>query len=214
MRQLKIFCLHRAGRLRSGSGADRGGFTLIELLVVIAILALLAGLLFPAISRSLATAKRSACASNLRQIGIGVQTYLMDHNDVFPMLEWNIQYRQYEYLQEYISDMRLYLCPMARQHGSSGATWASFYCTTIDDVTFCTDYKMNDSPYISDQSVNLLREPGWFVVARDIDWLPTERHDGGDNVLFLDGRVEPVTHVSSQGPDPWGNQPWYNWGTM
>lgn len=177
-------------------------------------MALLAGLIFPTVSRSLATAKRTACGNNLRQIGIATQNYLTDHEDIFPMLEWNTQYRQYAYLESYIQDARIYACPAAKANGSAGKTWPSAYCTTVNGVEFCTDYKMNDSPYVSNLSVNTLREPSWFVMARDIDWMPVERHMGLDNVVFFDGRVESVTHVKSQEADPWGNIPWYNWGTL
>lgn len=62
-----------------GSGRRRGGFTLIELLVVIAVIAILAALLLPALARGKAAAHSAVCKSNLRQIGIGLNLYLDDH---------------------------------------------------------------------------------------------------------------------------------------
>jgi prepilin-type N-terminal cleavage/methylation domain-containing protein/prepilin-type processing-associated H-X9-DG protein len=82
----------RAPKLRSsaihGTGGRRfapppAGFTLIELLVTISIVTILAALLFPVFARVRENTRRTNCASNQKQLALGLRIYVQDHDDIF-----------------------------------------------------------------------------------------------------------------------------------
>lgn len=62
----------------------RGGFTLIELLVSVAIISLLIAILLPSLGAARSNGRRTVCASNLRQLAIGMRSYLDSSGDIFP----------------------------------------------------------------------------------------------------------------------------------
>jgi prepilin-type N-terminal cleavage/methylation domain-containing protein/prepilin-type processing-associated H-X9-DG protein len=101
---------------------NRKAFTLVELLVVIAIMGLLAAMLLPALSKARASARRSACINNLKQLGIVMNIYATENNDRFPFLD--DQYKMFMFegstmYPEYLPDVMLLACPSDLQFRSN-----------------------------------------------------------------------------------------------
>ena len=76
----------------------RRAFTLVELLVTVCIIAILAGLLLPAVARARGMAHRTQCASQLRQIGLSFDAYLADNHSVYPFADDPVSTSPYYWL--------------------------------------------------------------------------------------------------------------------
>ena len=103
----------------------RAGFTLIELLVVIAIIAILAAILFPVFAQARDQARKSACLSNLNQMGKAVIMYTQDYDETYPMVYGGYagiaRAAEYILVYPYIKNVDVWRCPSAAP--SDGATW-------------------------------------------------------------------------------------------
>ena len=105
----------------------RKGFTLIELLVVIAIIAILAAILFPVFARARAKARQASCASNVKQLMLGILMYNQDYDGRLPMVYNDISGTRYWWfyrIQPYCKNTQIFKCPSQTSTRWSSGTWS------------------------------------------------------------------------------------------
>ena len=146
------------------------GFTLIELLVVIAIISILAAILFPVFARARSNARKSACMSNMKQLGLGLMQYTQDYDERLPgnevaqggfnqPLGWMQPptagvpetYRNWARdIMPYVKSRQIYMCAESKPRSQDGAPGGT---TEVPEPGGNTNYLMNGVV----DSVNLAR---------------------------------------------------------
>jgi len=194
------------------------GFTLIELLVVMAIIALLMGILLPSLNRARRQAKKIACLSNMRQMGIGLQAYLIDNEDRLPPSSCSLSDPNLYWLRiftKYTRENLLFRCPgdtakdfvnwnIPLDEQPDGLRWSSFALNVLLDP-HCPHNRgrYNNvinirSPmyciYVSESPSSWTRydhthPETWGSLNEAKGQVAWDRHEGTSNYLFVDGHA-------------------------
>ena len=136
-------------------------FTLLEMLVVLAIVALLASLTTAAVHRGLESARAAACASNLRQLGVGLSAYLAEHEQRMPVLRAGRVSREEEIpvvdntIDKYLPAKAVFACPADRQYAAASGT------------SYFWNVALNGQSLASLNFLNLVKQHGQIPVLAD-----------------------------------------------
>ena len=114
--------------------SESKGFTLIELLVVIAIIAILAAILFPVFQKVRENARRTACLSNVKQLGLAFAQYNQDYDELFTAAFYYSSQGWAGRIYPYVKSSAVYTCPDDSTQAVTGGTPVSYAMN--QDISF------------------------------------------------------------------------------